>query len=85
MMSMPTALVLSAGGYHRHVGTNTWRSRNAPRRDPDATGLKSYAYLIQDEAGWLVVLDRVKDKNPPPQSSAMDSSVFHWKIRMACA
>jgi catechol 2,3-dioxygenase len=62
MMSMPTALFLSAGGYHHHVGANTWHSRNAPRRDPGATGLKSYAYLVPDEAGWLAVFDRVKDK-----------------------
>lgn len=63
MMSMPTALFLSAGGYHHHMGANIWHSRNAPRREPDLTGLNSYAYLIPDEAGWLALLERAKDKN----------------------
>lgn len=62
VMSMPTALFLSAGGYHHHVGANVWHSRNAPRRDPNATGLLSYAYLIPDEADWLAVFERVKNK-----------------------
>lgn len=60
VMSMPTALFMSAGGYHHHLGANTWHSRNAPRREPDMTGLHSYAYRIPDEAGWLAVLERVQ-------------------------
>lgn len=59
MMSMPTALFLSAGGYHHHVGANTWHSTNAPRRDSTATGLRSYAYSIP-EGGWLKLIERVR-------------------------
>ena len=62
MMAMPTALFFAAGGYHHHVGANTWHSLNAPRRENDLTGLNSYAFLIPDEVGWLSVFERVKDK-----------------------
>lgn len=37
----PSALFTSAGGYHHHVGMNTWESRGAPRREP-ALGLESF-------------------------------------------
>jgi catechol 2,3-dioxygenase len=33
------AVFLSTGGYHHHVGANTWQSRGAGQRDDDRTGL----------------------------------------------
>ena len=34
-----SAVFLSTGGYHHHVGANSWQSRGAKHRDPDRTGL----------------------------------------------
>ena len=34
--SYPGALFLSAGGYHHHLGLNTWAARTAPAGDADA-------------------------------------------------
>ena len=34
--SYPGALFLSAGGYHHHLGTNTWAAGAAPARENDA-------------------------------------------------
>lgn len=59
VMSMPTALFMSAGGYHHHVGANIWHSRGAARRTDDLLGLRSYAFLIPDEVGWLAVHERL--------------------------
>ncbi len=61
IVNWPSAIFLSAGGYHHHLGANTWHSQNAPRREEDMTGLRSYAYRIPDEAGWLAVLQRVQN------------------------
>jgi catechol 2,3-dioxygenase len=33
------AVFLSTGGYHHHIGANSWHSAGAGRRDPDRTGL----------------------------------------------
>ncbi len=33
------AVFLSTGGYHHHIGANTWQSAGAGRRDPDRSGL----------------------------------------------
>ena len=43
---MPSALFVSAGGYHHHLGLNTWHSRGAPRPPEDSVGLRDYSILV---------------------------------------
>jgi catechol 2,3-dioxygenase len=45
----PGALFLSAGGYHHHVGANTWAGEGAPPPPPDALGLDRYELLLPGE------------------------------------
>lgn len=59
MAEMPSALFLAAGGYHHHLGANIWQSRNAPRPEPDNTGLHSYAIEIPENTGWLHLFERL--------------------------
>lgn len=35
----PNAVFLSSGGYHHHIGANSWQSRGAGPRDPARSGL----------------------------------------------
>lgn len=45
---MPGALFLSAGGYHHHLGMNTWESLGAaPPREPSA-GLREFSLVLPD-------------------------------------
>ena len=44
-----SAVFLATGGYHHHVGANSWRSRGAKERDPDRTGL-SFVEFRSDRA-----------------------------------
>src|SRR5215211_6977216 len=39
------AAFISAGGYHHHIGLNTWHSRNKPQAPRNATGLYHFAIL----------------------------------------
>lgn len=39
------AVFLSTGGYHHHIGANSWQSRGAKERDADRTGL---SYVIMN-------------------------------------
>lgn len=39
-----TAAFLSAGGYHHHVGLNTWESKDGPRPPSGTTGLYHVAF-----------------------------------------
>ena len=39
------AAFVSAGGYHHHIGLNTWESRGGPQPAPGTTGLYHLAIL----------------------------------------
>ena len=45
----PGALFVSAGGYHHHLGLNTWAGEGAPAPPPGARGLRSYTIVLPDE------------------------------------
>jgi len=42
----PGALFMSAGGYHHHVGANTWAGEGAPPPPPGALGLRSFELVV---------------------------------------
>jgi catechol 2,3-dioxygenase len=44
----PGALFVSAGGYHHHLGLNTWNSRGAAPAGPGSVGLSRYEILVPD-------------------------------------
>jgi len=44
----PQAAFLSAGGYHHHIGLNTWDSLGGPRPARNAVGLYHTAFLYPD-------------------------------------
>jgi catechol 2,3-dioxygenase len=53
------ALFVSAGGYHHHLGLNTWQTLGAPPPSPGSVGLRSFEVLLPDDAALTRVLDRV--------------------------
>jgi catechol 2,3-dioxygenase len=44
------ASFVSAGGYHHHIGFNTWNSAGAPPPAPGSTGLRYFSLRIPDQA-----------------------------------
>jgi catechol 2,3-dioxygenase len=44
--SYPGALFMAAGGYHHHVGANTWQSAGGPPADPAARGLRCFTIVV---------------------------------------
>jgi catechol 2,3-dioxygenase len=50
MVHMPEmgAAFVSAGGYHHHIGLNTWTSRGAPPPPADAAGLRVFEIAVLD-------------------------------------
>jgi catechol 2,3-dioxygenase len=57
----PDAVFLSAGGYHHHIGLNTWAGRGAPRPPAGTTGLYHFAILLPDRPALAAVVRRVLD------------------------
>jgi len=57
----PGALFAAAGGYHHHVGLNTWASAGGPPADPSARGLRDFAVVLPDPAERDEVAQRVDE------------------------
>lgn len=55
----PQAAFLSAGGYHHHIGLNTWESAGGTAPPPGTTGLYHVAFVFPDRASLGQVIDRV--------------------------
>lgn len=50
---------VSAGGYHHHLGLNTWQGRGAPPPPPDALGLRYYTIDLPNQQVYDEVVARV--------------------------
>jgi len=68
------AAFVSAGGYHHHIGLNTWESRAAPPPPPGTTGLYHLAIRYPTRAALADALRRLLDAGIP-LSGASDHGV----------
>ena len=55
------AAFISAGGYHHHIGLNTWQSKNGSPPPPNSTGLFHLAILYPTRKDLAVILQRLLD------------------------
>jgi len=56
----PSAAFLSAGGYHHHIGINTWAGVGAPPPPPDATGLRWFAIRLPNVVARDKIIRRLR-------------------------
>jgi catechol 2,3-dioxygenase len=56
------AAFLSAGGYHHHIGLNTWQSRGGPPPAPGTTGLFHVAVRYPSRRALAKAVQRVLDE-----------------------
>jgi catechol 2,3-dioxygenase len=61
----PSAAFLSAGGYHHHIGLNTWESRGGAAPPSGTTGLYHAAIRYPDRAALGDALRRLVDAHIP--------------------
>ena len=59
------AVFLSAGGYHHHIGLNTWMSRNAPPAPARSAGLFHLAILYPERRELALALRALVDADYP--------------------
>jgi catechol 2,3-dioxygenase len=64
------AAFLSAGGYHHHIGLNTWESEGAPPAPAGHPGLYHVAILYPDRPSLAAALARVLAAGVPLQGAA---------------
>jgi len=66
----PSAAFISAGGYHHHIGLNTWESAGGPPPAPGTTGLFHVAILYPTRASLGDALRRLQNANIPLDGAA---------------
>jgi catechol 2,3-dioxygenase len=66
----PGAAFLSAGGYHHHLGLNTWESAGGEPPPPGSTGLYHFAILVPGRKELALALKRLQDHNWPLEGAA---------------
>ena len=64
------AAFISAGGYHHHIGLNTWESKGGSPPSPGSTGLYHVAIRYPDRATLADALRRLVDARVPLQGAS---------------
>ena len=64
------AAFISAGGYHHHIGLNTWYSKNAPPAPKRSAGLFHIAILYPTRKDLAIALKRLIDARYPLTGTA---------------
>jgi catechol 2,3-dioxygenase len=62
----PGALFLSAGGYHHHVGVNTWSTAGGPPPPEGALGLRHFELLVPDLSSVEDAAERARGAGVAP-------------------
>ena len=65
-----SAVFLSAGGYHHHIGLNTWESQGGSPPPPGTTGLYHVAILYPTRAALADALRRLIEAKIPLEGAA---------------
>jgi catechol 2,3-dioxygenase len=56
----PSAIFLSVGGYHHHIGANTWAGVGAPPPPRDAVGLRDFTISLPNKAELTRLIEHLK-------------------------
>lgn len=65
-----SAAFVSAGGYHHHIGLNTWYSKNAGPAPVKATGLFHTAIVYPERKDLAIILKKLIDADYPLTGAA---------------
>lgn len=82
------AAFLSAGGYHHHIGANTWESRGAGPPPAGTAALRHATIVLPDQGEREEVLRRIQDARQVAEESAAgpvvrDPSGNAWVLEAA--
>jgi catechol 2,3-dioxygenase len=67
MADLGTAVFVSAGGYHHHVGFNVWRGRGIPAQPDGTVGFGHWTLVVPDAATLAAVAERLRAIGAPAE------------------
>src|SRR5215208_258822 len=59
MTRYPSAAFVAAGGYHHHLGLNTWRGEGVPPMPEGSVGMRHWTLVLDEPGAVAVVRERV--------------------------
>lgn len=65
-----SAVFLSAGGYHHHIGLNTWQGKGIPPQPSGYAGLYHFAILFPKRRELAIMVKRLIDHNYPIEGAS---------------
>lgn len=71
-----SALFVSAGGYHHHIGLNTWAGIGAPPPPTDSAGLRFFTVTLPDAEALAQTVGRVQAAGWP-----VEEQVDGWHLQ----
>jgi len=71
----PQAAFLAAGGYHHHIGANTWESAGAPAPPAGTAALRLATIVLPDAGERDRVLERIERAGAPTREDAEANGV----------
>jgi catechol 2,3-dioxygenase len=80
---LPSAAFLSAGGYHHHVGLNSWQSAGASPPPETAPGLRSVTYELGSTGALDELRERVAESNGEGEDAQVDAEDERVTLRDA--
>jgi catechol 2,3-dioxygenase len=86
--SYPGALFVAAGGYHHHLGLNTWASAGGPPAARGARGLDRFTIALPDRGALDAVAERLTRDGAPTRSDGPDvvaTDPFGIDVRLTAA
>jgi len=69
MTRFPSAAFISAGGYHHHLGLNTWRGEGVPPMPEGTVGLRHWTIVLQSPADVSAVRQRLAEGGAPVEEA----------------
>lgn len=80
---MPSALFLSAGGYHHHLGMNIWESRNGKPPVESSVGLREFSIALPDVAELDRLTKQIEDAGVSVERSENAAVLYDpWQNRI---
>jgi catechol 2,3-dioxygenase len=77
MATLPSALFLAAGGYHHHLGLNTWRGEGVGPAPDGTVGLREWTVVLDADA-----LAALRARLAAAGQEAADAVADPWGIRV---
>ena len=61
--------MVSAGGYHHHIGFNTWIGAGAPPAQTGSLGMRYFTFLLPGQSDLERLMERVRQAGLVPEQN----------------